>query len=95
LVNATLLNGRRVVTSDAYVVGETTGVEIDTEKWIVTHLRVSLTGDSVKNLHFKKPFLGDVVICILVSAVNAIGDVISLNIPFSDVASLSECQQNP
>lgn len=87
-----MLNGRKVVTSDANVLGEVTGAEFDTEKWTVTHLRISLNKDSAKDLRFKKPFLGDVVICVPVNLIKAHGDVINLHVPFSDLGSITECQ---
>lgn len=92
MVDATILIGRRVVTSDAYVLGDVHGLEVDPEKWVVTHLRIRLTKESGKDLRFKKPVFGDVIVCIPVNLVKALGDVINLNVSFTEVASLSECQ---
>ncbi|MCW3994978.1 MAG: PRC-barrel domain-containing protein [Candidatus Bathyarchaeota archaeon] len=92
MTNSALLNDRRVVTSDAWDIGKVDGIEIDTEKWTVTHLRVSLSKDSAQELRFKKPILGDVVVCIPINRIKAFGDVITLDALFSDIASLAECQ---
>ena len=92
MVNVDMLKGMKVVTDDAWVVGEVAGTETDTEKWEVTHLRINLTKDSAKELGFKKPLLGDVVICVPVNFIKAHGDVINLHAPFSDLASLEECK---
>lgn len=92
MTNAALLNNRRVVTSDAWDLGKVDGVEIDTEKWTVTDLRVSLSKDSAQELRFKKPLLGDLVVCIPINHIKAFGDVITLDAPFADMATLAECR---
>ncbi len=92
MVNAGLLFGKKVVTADSYVLGEVDGIEVETDKWIVTHIRLKLSKDSVKELRFKKPLIGNVVVCLPVSAVRGIGDVISLSTDFSNIASIAECE---
>jgi sporulation protein YlmC with PRC-barrel domain len=92
MTNSALLNGRRVVTSDAWDLGKVDGIEVDTEKWLVTHLRVSLSKDSAQELRFKKPLLGEIVVCIPINHIKAFGDVINLDAPFSNIAALAECQ---
>ena len=69
-----------------------TKFEVDIEKWTVTHLRVSLSKESAQELRFKKPLLGDFNVCIPINRIKAFGDVINLDMPFSDAAALAECQ---
>jgi sporulation protein YlmC with PRC-barrel domain len=90
LVNATALNGRKVLTSDAHVLGEVEGIEVTPETWSVTHLRVLLTKASAEELRFEKPILWDVVLSLPVRLVKAFGDVINLNISFAEVSTLAE-----
>lgn len=92
MTNSALFNDRRVVTSDAWDLGKVDGIEIDTEKRTITHLRVSLSKDSAQELRFKKPLLGDIVVCIPINHVKAFGDMINLDTPFSDLAAIAECQ---
>jgi len=73
------LMGRRVVGAHAYILGEVNGVDVDTEKWQVTHLHVSLGDEATRALGFKKPFMGSVTVCLPVSLIQAVGDVITLN----------------
>ena len=86
------LKGRKVVTTDAFAIGEVAGVELDVEKGSITHLRVDLSKEAANELRFKKPFMGSVIICIPVSLVQAYGHVINLNVPVSQVKTLKECQ---
>ena len=71
--------GKRVIGANAYLLGEITGADIDTVKWQITHLHVSLTDDSTRELGFKKPFMGSVIVCLHVQLIQAVGDVITLN----------------
>jgi sporulation protein YlmC with PRC-barrel domain len=85
------LNGRKVVTTDAYSLGEVDGIEFDVQKATITHLRVELTKEAANELRFKKPFMGSVIVCIPLNFIQAYGHVINLNIPLSQVKSLREC----
>jgi len=57
-MKASKMNGTKVITANAYVLGEVDGAEVDTDKWKVTHLDVNLTKEATEELGFKKPFLG-------------------------------------
>ena len=85
------LNGRNVVTTDAYSLGAVDGIEFDVEKATITHVRVELTKEAANELKFKKPFMGSVIICIPLANIQAYGHVINLNIPLAQVKSLREC----
>jgi sporulation protein YlmC with PRC-barrel domain len=45
--------GKRVIGANAYMLGEVTGADVDTEKWQITHLHVSLTDEATRELGFK------------------------------------------
>jgi sporulation protein YlmC with PRC-barrel domain len=55
LVSVSRLVGKKVIGSNAYVLGEITGADVDTEKWLVTHLHVGLTDEATRELGFRKP----------------------------------------
>ncbi len=71
--------GKTVVGAKAYTLGNVNDVEVDTEKWQVTHLHVSLTGDATREFGFKKPLMGSVTVYVPISLVQAVGDIITLS----------------
>jgi sporulation protein YlmC with PRC-barrel domain len=73
------LNGKKVITSEAQVLGEVGGAEIEIIEWKVTHLYISLTKEVTEKFNFKKPLLGSVTVCLPVTAIKAVGDVITLD----------------
>ncbi len=93
VVSANRLNGRRVISTDAYTLGEVERVNVDTDKWQVTDLLISLTEQAIRELAFKKPFLGSVMICLPVAHIQAVGDVITLNKPLQELKDLKECRE--
>lgn len=90
MVNASSLNGKKIVTSDAYFLGEVEGVEVDSENWTVTSLRVILTKQAVEDLKLEPPILWDVFVSLPVKCIKAYGEPISLNVPFSEIATLAK-----
>lgn len=83
MVVAAALIGRKVLTSDDFLLGQVHGVEIDTEEWRVTNLRVVLSKRAVKDLHLDPPMLMDVVFSLPVNLVEKLDEKIRLNVPFS------------
>jgi sporulation protein YlmC with PRC-barrel domain len=90
LVTFSRLIGKTVIAANAYSLGEVHGADVDTEKWSVTHLHVGLTDEATRELGFKKPFLGSVVVCLPVNSVQAIGDVITLNKSIQELRAFVE-----
>jgi sporulation protein YlmC with PRC-barrel domain len=80
MVNVNMLLGKTVVGDDARLIGNVTGVEVELlPKWQITHIHVSLTEETTRELGYKKPFLGSVEVLIPISIVKAVGDIISLD----------------
>jgi len=92
MVTAVKLVGLDVVTSDAFVLGQIDGTNVDTNNWKVTHLDIELTDDAARELAFKKPFLGSVKICLPIDFVSKVGDVVTLKTIMADVKSRPECK---
>ncbi len=82
----------KVITTDAFTIGEVTGAEVDTGLWQITHLHVALTNEITEELGFKKPFLGHLTVCLPVNVVKSTGDVITLNKHLEQLKILSECK---
>lgn len=87
-----VLNGKRVITSDGQVLGEVEDTEINVEDWTITHVHVSLTKEISDQFHFEKPFLGSVTVCLPVSAIEAVGEVIVLEKTLEDLKEMKECK---
>jgi sporulation protein YlmC with PRC-barrel domain len=89
-MKAANLTGKQVITSEAQVLGEIEGVEIDSSSWTVSHLHVSLLKNNVKKFNFKKPLFGSVTVCLPINVIKAVGDVISINKSIEDLKYLPE-----
>ncbi len=90
LLKADHLNGKQVITSEAQVLGEIEGVDIDISSWTVTHLHISLLKSNVEKFNYKKPLFGSVSVCLPISTIKAVGDVISLKESIDDLKYLPE-----
>jgi sporulation protein YlmC with PRC-barrel domain len=86
------MNGMKVITADAYILGEIEGTHADTDTWKITHLDVGLTKDATRELGLKKPILGSLSVCLPVSVVNEFGDVITLKQSLNEFKNLKECK---
>lgn len=92
MVRVSGLNGKKIITTDAFRVGEVSGAEVDTNQWRITHLHINLTKEATKELEFKKPVLGHVTLCLPVTLVKAFGDVITLNKTMQELKGMPECK---
>jgi len=86
------IDGMKVFSSDAFKVGEVSGAEIHTKEWAITHLYIELSDDAATKLGYKKPFIGHITICIPVSYVKTVGDVITLNRNMQELTKMPECE---
>ena len=86
------LDGMKVVSLDAFRVGEISGIEIDTKRWDVTHIHIELTDEAIKELSFKKPIFGNINICLPIGYVKAIGDFVTLSRKLDGLKRIPECK---
>ena len=86
------LNGKQVITADAYNLGEVEGAHADMGTWQITHVDVDITKEAARELNFKKPMFGSVIVCVPVTAVNKVGDVITLSTTLLELKDLKECK---
>jgi sporulation protein YlmC with PRC-barrel domain len=84
------LEGINVVSSEAKIIGQVSGIEIDLDQWKVTDLRIQLSDEMIEYLGYKKPFLGHVEIRLAVDAVKSIADVVSINKPVTELREVIE-----
>jgi sporulation protein YlmC with PRC-barrel domain len=92
MVDITKLFWKKVVTADAFVLGEIHSGVLDTETWKLTSFYVALNDQASKRLGFESPFLGKVMVCLPVSVVKSIKDTIVLNKTFGELQELKECK---
>ena len=86
------MNGMRVITADAFTLGEVDGAQANTATWQITSLDVELTKEATRELGFKKPMLGSLKVCLPITAVKQVGDVITLNQSLLEFKNLKECK---
>jgi len=82
----------KVITANAYTLGEVDGAHVDTDTWTITHLDVGLTKEATRELGFKKPMLGSMSVCLPITVVKNFGDVITLNKSLQEFKNLKECK---
>lgn len=82
------LVGKSVIGANAYALGEVMGADVDTGKWQITHLHVSLTDEATRELGFTKPFLGHVIVCLPIDIIQATGDIVSLNKSINELRNI-------
>ena len=80
----------KVITVDAFTLGEVDGAQVDTATWQITSLDVELTKEATKELNFKKPMFGSLTVCLPIAAVKQVGDVINLNKSLLEFKDLKE-----
>jgi len=93
LVSIDELSGKSVIGSGGFILGEVKGAEFDTHTWQVTHLQVKLSSQASEELGFKKRFRSSTV-CMPVSLVSAVGDVITIGKTLEELSKnmeISEC----
>jgi len=89
-MKAAKLNGKKVITSKAEVLGEVEGVEIDVSDWSVTHIQISLLKQNIEKFNYKKPLFGSVSVCVPVTLIKAISDVVSISESIEDLKYMRE-----
>jgi len=89
-VNPSLLNGKEVVGTEGYILGEVDGVDIDLNTWQVNAFYVSLNDNATAELGFKKMLLSKIKVCLPTQLVKSVGDVITLKEPIRNLEDIAE-----
>ncbi len=91
MVRVSEINGKKVITTDAFNVGRVSGAEMD-DQWQITHVHVDLSKEATNELGFKKPVLGHITICLPVRLVQGLGDVVTLSKTREELKGIPECK---
>jgi len=93
MVEITRLFWKPAITSDGFMLGEVQSAELNTSNWQIINLFVALSDEASKKLGFKHPYLGKVVVCLPVSAVEDITDKTILNKTLEELGTLRQCKE--
>ena len=88
-MNIDELVGKKVIGEKAITLGEVRGAEADTSNWTITHLLVKLTKEAANELELNKRF-GSPTVSMPVSLIKAVGDVITIQKPISELSKTHE-----
>lgn len=86
------MSGIRVITLDAYKLGEVDGVHADTNDWKITDLEVKLTKEAAKEIGIKYPKFGSLTVCLPIFYIRQFGDVVVLKHDLKQFKNLNECK---
>jgi sporulation protein YlmC with PRC-barrel domain len=89
-MNPSLLDGKKVVGTEGYILGEVDGIDIDINTWQASNFFVSLSDEAISELGFKKPFIGKITMCLPTKLVKAVGEVVTLKEPVRNLKSIAE-----
>jgi sporulation protein YlmC with PRC-barrel domain len=89
-VNPTLLDGKKVVGSEGYILGEVDGVDIDLNSWKANALYVTLSDEATAEFRLKKSFISRITVCLPTKLVNAVGEVMTLKEPIRKLEDIAE-----
>lgn len=93
MVDITRIFWKPAVTSDGFVLGEVHNAELDMSNWKIINLFVALSEEASKKLGFKHPYLGKVMVCLPVSAVEDFTDKVILNKTIEELLTLRQCKE--
>ena len=86
------LNGMKVISADAFALGEVDGAHVNLSSWEITDLDIKLTKESTKELGLKKPRLMSLTVCLPIIHVRHVGDVITLKESLAEFKDLEACK---
>jgi len=93
-VNLDELAGKDIIDISGTVLGQVKGAKTNVKNWRVTHLKVKLSSQASEQLGFKKRF-GSASVCMPVSLVTAVGDVITTGSTVSELRQTGELAECP
>ena len=89
-MDPTSLNGKKVVGTEGYILGEVDSIDIDFGTWQANAFHVNLSDDATAELGFKKPFLRKITVCLPTQLIKAAGEVITLNEPIRNLEDVAK-----
>ena len=92
-MDPTRLNGKKVIGTEGFILGEIEGVDVDSDTWQVSTLYVGLSNEAASGLGLRKSFFSKSTICLPIQFIKSVGDLISLNEPIRNLEEVAtkEC----
>ena len=89
-MNPTLLDGKKVIGAEGYILGQVDGIDIDINTWQANAFYISLSDEAIKELKLRKQFLSKITVCLPTSLVKAVGEVLTLKVPIRNLEDIAE-----
>ena len=89
-MNPSILDGKKVIGSEGYILGEVDGVDIDLNSWKANAFYVSLSDEATSELRLRKPFLSKITVCLPTQLVKAVGEFITLKDPIRNLEDIEK-----
>ncbi len=84
---------KKVITADDFIIGEIESADLEEKTWQLKSFYVSLNDEATKKLGFERPYFGKVFVCLPVSTIGTVKDVVVLNTTFQELQELRECKK--
>jgi sporulation protein YlmC with PRC-barrel domain len=85
-----MLDGKKVVGAEGYILGEVDGIDVDLNTWRANAFYVNLSDEATAELKFKKPFLSKIAVCLPTHFIKAVGEVITIKEPIRNLEDIVE-----
>ena len=85
-----MLEGKKVVGTEGYILGEIESIDIDLRTWKANAFCVSLSDESTAELGLKKPFLRKIIVCVPTELIKAVGEVVTLKEPIKNLEDIEK-----
>jgi sporulation protein YlmC with PRC-barrel domain len=85
-----MLDGKKVVGAEGYILGEVNGVDIDLSTWLANAFYISLNDEAAAELGLKKPFLSKITVCLPTHLVKSVGEVVILEEPIRSLEDVAK-----
>ena len=89
-MNPSILDGKKVIGSEGYILGEVDGVDIDLNSWQANAFYVNLSDEATSELRLRKPFLSKITVCLPIQLVKAVGEFITLKDPIRNLEDIEK-----
>jgi sporulation protein YlmC with PRC-barrel domain len=89
-LNPYLLNGKTVVGTDGYILGEVDGINVNLNTWQTDAFFINLSAEATAELGLKKPFLRKITVSLPTKLIEAVGEVITLNEPIRNLEDIAK-----
>jgi len=84
------LDGKKVIGSEGYILGQVDGIDIDINTWKANAFYINLSDEAIKEIGLEKHFLSKITVCLPTSFVKAVGEVIALKVPIRSLEDIAE-----